>query len=106
MITAWSAHRPGQPAEDIYRNVGFGETAYDASIRDLAHTHNGMLARATADSLFYTANPRDFSNASWPVALVIAQLVLMLVGGAIVFAATHVRFSRPRARPQPIAQPA
>ena len=59
VMTAWSAHRPGQPAEDIYQNVGFGETAYDATMRDLAHTHNGILARATADGFFYTANPQD-----------------------------------------------
>ena len=100
---AWSAVRPGRPAEDIYQDVGFGETAYDASRRDVAQQHNGILARAAADGLFYTANPLDFANASWPVPEVIAQLGLMLLGAATVFAATHVRFPR-RARLNPIPQ--
>jgi len=104
---AWSAAQPGRPAEDIYRNVGFGETAYDASLRDIAQEHNGIIARAVADGFFYTANPQDFANASWPVPEVIAQLVLMLLGAAIVFAATHVRFRRPmRTRLKPIPQTA
>jgi AraC family transcriptional activator FtrA len=102
---AWSAAQPGRPAEDIYQNVGSGETAYDASLRDIAQEHNGSLAHAVADGLFYTANPQDFANASWPVPEVIAQLVLMLLGAAIVFAATHVRFPR-RVRLNPIPQPA
>jgi len=106
-VAAWSAFQPGRPAEDIYHNVGFGETAYDASVRDLAHTHNGILARAIADGLFYTANPQDFSNASWPVVETIAQLVLMLLGAALVFAATHVKFPRlDGTRLQPIPRPA
>ena len=105
VVAAWSAIQPGRPAEDIYRNVGFSETAYDSSLQDLAHTHNGILARAIADGLFYTANPQDFSNASWPVPEMIVQLVLMLLGAAIVFAATHVKFPR-RAHLQSIPQPA
>ena len=96
VMAAWSAHLPGQPAEDIYHNVGFGETAYDASVRDLAQTHDGILARAAADGLFYTANPQDFADARWPVDEVLAQLALMFLGAAIVFAASRVRVPRRR----------
>jgi len=32
--------------------VGSGETAYDASLQDLARTRGGILARITADTLF------------------------------------------------------
>lgn len=105
VISAWSAIQPGRPAEDPYTNVGSGETAYDATLRDLAHTRNGVHARAIADDLFYTANPQDFSNASLPVSEVLADLALMLLGAGIVFAATHVKFPR-RARLKTIPQPA
>jgi transcriptional regulator GlxA family with amidase domain len=54
---AWSAAEPGRRAEDIYQNVGIGETAYDASMRDLAQRHNVFLARAVADGLFYITDP-------------------------------------------------
>jgi putative intracellular protease/amidase len=94
VIAAWSALHPGRPVEDIYHNVGFGETAYDASIRDLAHTYGATLARGSADALFYTANPQDFTNASWPVNEVVAGLALMLLGAGIVFAASHIRIPR------------
>jgi len=104
---AWSAAQPGRPAEDIYQNVGSGETAYDVSLRDIAQEHNGSLAHAVADGLFYTANPQDFAHASWPVPEAIAQLVLMLLGAAMVFAATHVSFRRlVRTRLKPIPQTA
>jgi hypothetical protein len=38
VLAAWSAIQPRQPVEDIYQNVGSGETAYDASLRDLGIT--------------------------------------------------------------------
>jgi transcriptional regulator GlxA family with amidase domain len=104
-IAAWSAVQPERRAEDIYQNVGSGETAYDASLRDLARTHNAGVARAVGAGLFYTAAPQDFSDAAWPVSGALAVLALSLLGAAAVFAATHLK--RPRqARPQPGPLPA
>ena len=94
VMAAWSAHQAGPPAEDIYQKVGAGETAYDVTLRDLARTHDGILARATADGLFYTANSGDFVEARWPVNEVLAQTALMLIGAAMVFAASHIRIPR------------
>jgi hypothetical protein len=48
-IAAWSALQRGQPVDDIYQQVGHGQTAYDATLVDLARTHNGMLARVTGE---------------------------------------------------------
>jgi AraC family transcriptional regulator, transcriptional activator FtrA len=108
-IAAWSMFRPQQAVEDIYQNVGSGQTAYDATLVDLARIHNGSLARVTAEGLYYNAAPQVFSNsnsnASWPVSEVLAYLVLSLLGAAMVFVATHVKLPR-RTRLQPIPQPA
>jgi hypothetical protein len=105
-VTAWSILQPRQSVEDIYQNVGSGQTAYDATLVDLARVHNGTLARITAESLFYSAAPQDFANASRPVSEVLGCLALSLFGAASVFAATHVRLSRPRRRFTPFPQPA
>ena len=91
VIAAWTATQPNRPAEDIYQNVGFGESAYDVSLRDLARTHTGTLARAVADSLLYTAAPKTFSGASGPIDEVVAVVALMLLGAGVVFAVTHVK---------------
>ena len=107
VMAAWSALHPGQPAEDIYHSVGSDETAYDASIRELAQTHDGIFARGAADVLFYTANPQDFSNARLPVNEAVVGLALMLLGAILVFAASHIRIPRRRRlRLQSAPQPA
>jgi transcriptional regulator GlxA family with amidase domain len=100
---AWSATHSGQSALDIYPNVGIGETAYDASLQDLARVHNGILARAVADGLFFTTGPSDFSGAGWPVQPLLTAVALSLLGAATVFAITHPRLRRP-ARLQSVPQ--
>ena len=104
-VAAWSAVQPTRPVEDIYHNVGSGQTAYDASLRDLARTRNARVARAVTDGLFYTAAPQDFSDAAWPPSGALAALALSLLGAATVFTATHLK--RPRPTPlQPAPRPA
>jgi transcriptional regulator GlxA family with amidase domain len=105
VLAAWSAIQPRQSVEDIYQYVGAGETAYDASLRDLARTRSGILARITADTLFYAAGPQDFSDASWAPSEVLVAGVLMLLGAAVVFGASRLRLPR-RARLEPTPQPA
>jgi putative intracellular protease/amidase len=104
-LAAWSAIRPGRPAEDISRNVGSGETAYDAGLQDLARTRNAGVARAVAIGLFYAAASPDFPDAAWPVAEALTVVALGLLGAAAVFGATHIKLSR-RARSRPTPQPA
>ncbi|MBV9172261.1 MAG: DJ-1/PfpI family protein [Chloroflexi bacterium] len=94
VLATWSAVRPGQAVADIYRNVGSGETAYDASLRDLTRTRGGMLAHLVDDTLFYTALPQDFADAGAVPDELVVVLVLAVVGGALVFAATHLPVRR------------
>jgi hypothetical protein len=104
VLMAWSASQPGLSGEDIFQNVGSGETAYDASLRDLARTRSGILARLTTDTRFYAAVPQDFSDASWAPSEVLAAGALMLLGAAAVFGASHLSLPR-RAQLQPTAEP-
>jgi transcriptional regulator GlxA family with amidase domain len=82
VIAAWSAQTP---AEDIYAAVGSGRSAYDVSFADIAQQHNGSLARAMASGLFYSAAPRDFANANWPVSEAVALIALMLLAAGAVW---------------------
>lgn len=95
VVAAWSASRPRQLAEDLYRNVGPGQSAYDVSFADLARTHNAFIARTMAHILFYTTES-SFPDAAWPIREAVAQLALMLLGAAIVYAATRLRLPRQR----------
>jgi putative intracellular protease/amidase len=90
VVAAWSAVRPRQAAEDLYQNVGSGETAYDASLRDLARTRNASLAQAVEAALFYSANHSEFADAAWPIGEALAALALSAVGAAAVFAGIHL----------------
>jgi AraC family transcriptional regulator, transcriptional activator FtrA len=102
---AWLAIQRARPAVDLYRTVGHGESAYDVSFRDLAQTRNGLLAQHMANTLFYPADVAQVAGAAWPIRQGLALIGAMLAGAALVFAATHLRFTR-RARLQAIAQPA
>jgi hypothetical protein len=73
VVTDWSAMQPGRPAEDIYQAVGLGETAYDASLKDLAR-QNGVLARAEARGLVYRIDPSQLAETGWPVGQLLAPL--------------------------------
>ena len=69
---------------------GNSETStYDSSLRDMAETQNGVVARAVADGVFYSAATQDFEGAAWPVTQVVTYLMLSLIGAAIVFGATQ-----------------
>ena len=92
-VTAWSAIPSRKPAEDIYQKVGSGEGVYDATLQDLARTRNAGLAIGVAHALFYPGDSK-FQDAALPVSEVLTALTLSLLGAAVVFGATHVRFSR------------
>ena len=59
VIAAWSADTTHRTAEDIFQNVGKGETAYEATIEDLAQTQGATLARADAGSSSTSSIPPD-----------------------------------------------
>ena len=94
VLAAWSAANRGPAPEDIYQDVGRSETAYDATLQDLARTRHAAVAQTIAMSLFYPADSALFANAAWPFREVLAAVALMLLGAAVVFAATHVRAPR------------
>jgi hypothetical protein len=91
--------------EDIFQNVGNGETAYEATFEDLARTQGGSFARADASILFYVMDPTRLQRADWTIQDVLTPLLLSLLGAAAVYGATHLRVSR-RARLEAIPQPA
>jgi len=67
VLTAWSAGRNHPAIDDIYRHLGNGESAYDATLRDIARTRDGAVAQTIASSLFYPADAALFTDAAWPV---------------------------------------
>jgi putative intracellular protease/amidase len=62
-----------------------GVSAYDAMLRDLAQRHNGAVAQATANGVFFAADARDFAGAAWPVSQIVTFLTLSLCGAALAF---------------------
>jgi AraC family transcriptional activator FtrA len=82
VLAAWSTVRPGQLVEDVYRNVGSGETAYDASLRDLARTRGAVMAHIVANTLLYPAVPAEFSQARVLPSELLVFALLGLLGAA------------------------
>jgi hypothetical protein len=88
---AWSRERSRPAVEDIYGSAGAGGSAYDASLRELARAHNGFLAHAVADTVFYGASAQDFAEARWPVTEALTLLTLVLAGPAAVYGVGRLR---------------
>jgi transcriptional regulator GlxA family with amidase domain len=80
VVAAWSADQARRPVEDIFPNVGNGETAYQASFEDIARTHNRRLAVAEADLLFYAVDPTRVQGADWTAQDVLPPVLLSLLG--------------------------
>jgi len=105
VIAAWTADPSHRPAENIFQNVGKGETAYEAMFEDLARTQGAAFARADASILFYVINPGRLQGADWFVEDWLSPLLLGMLGAAVVYGITHLKLAR-RTRFQPIPQPA
>ncbi|MBV9603431.1 MAG: DJ-1/PfpI family protein [Chloroflexi bacterium] len=104
VLAAWSAGQGRPPAEDIYQSIGRGESAYEATLQDLARTRSGPLAQTIADTLFYQLGATQFAGAAWPIGDILAAAAFMLLGASVVFAVTHFnipRRTRMRVQPQP-----
>jgi putative intracellular protease/amidase len=96
VVAAWSSNQSRRPVDDIFQNVGKGETAYEATFEDLARTQGSSFARADASLLFYVIDATRLTGADSSVQDVLAPLLLSLLGAAAVYGATHLKFSRPR----------
>jgi transcriptional regulator GlxA family with amidase domain len=92
-VTAWNSLHPGRQAEAIQRTVGQGETAYDATIQDMARRYNGTVASATADILF-VPDAKLPADARLPIEPLAMPLLLGLLGIGLVFAISRIRFRR------------
>jgi hypothetical protein len=92
-IAAWNGLHPDRQAEAIQRTVGHGETAYEATVQDLARRYNRTVAAAMAAILFVpdTTLPADASLSIEPLAM---PLLLGLLGVGLVFALSRIRFRR------------
>jgi transcriptional regulator GlxA family with amidase domain len=82
-ITGWERLHPDRPVQDIHRNIGPGESAYDATLQDLAQRHNGMVAAAIARTMFVPTG--HLAGAAWPVEPIGLPLVLGLLGAGLVY---------------------
>ena len=105
VVAAWSFNQSHRPVDDIFQNIGQGETANEATFEDLARTQGSSFARADASILFYVIDPTRLKGADWSVQDVLTPPLLSLLGAAAVYGATHLKISR-RARLEPIPQPA
>src|SRR5438045_8499064 len=92
-VAAWNRRHPDRQAEAIHRNVGQGETAYDATLQDLAHHYNGRVASAIATVLFFPAETTS-PDASFSIESLATPLLLGLLGVGLVFALSRIRFRR------------
>jgi len=100
VIAAWSVDRPHTPVEDVFQNVGKGETAYDATFEDLAQTQGAALARADASLLYFVIDPARLQGTDWLGQDWLSPLLLAVVGVAFVYVVTHPKRAR-RTRFQP-----
>jgi AraC family transcriptional regulator, transcriptional activator FtrA len=93
-IAAWEWLHPNRPVQDIHRAVGQGESAYEATLRDLARSHNGMIALPIANALFVPTDSLRLTDARWPIEPIGAHLALGLLGVGLVFALRRVPLRR------------
>jgi transcriptional regulator GlxA family with amidase domain len=92
----WTAAHPDVLLDEMHRGVGRGESAYDATLRDMARTHNSVIATAMGMAMFYAAEGTDLSSPGIPVAPVLTPIGLAMLGlaGAILIG----RMARPGER--------
>lgn len=90
VVAAWSGIRPERAAEEIYRNVGRGETAYDATFKDLARGQNRAVALADAEILFYALDPSELPENGLVPAQLVTPVLLSLLGAVGVFGASRL----------------
>jgi transcriptional regulator GlxA family with amidase domain len=95
-VARWAQQRPEVPVEQIHRHVGTGESAYDATLKDMARTRSRMLATATGQALFYPTAQLQIDAAGWPVAPVAAPLTLSLLGVGLLAAIGRAKSGAPR----------
>jgi putative intracellular protease/amidase len=105
VIATWSADKTRPQAEDIFQNVGKGETAYEAMFEDLSRTQGATFARSDASILFYVIDPTRLQGADWFIQDWLSPLLLGMLGAALVYGVTHLKLAR-RTRFQPLPQPA
>jgi hypothetical protein len=96
-ITAWEQLRPDHLVEEVYRDVGHGVSAYEATLRDLARSHNGMVVLPIANGLLVPTDSLRLADAALPMEPIATHLLLGLLGTGLIFLATGIRLGR-RAR--------
>jgi transcriptional regulator GlxA family with amidase domain len=85
-LAGWTKVNPGMTVEQIHRGVGANESAYEATLKDIARTQNAIVAGAVGQAMFYPTERLQFADAGWPVAPVFAPLTVALLGVGLVYA--------------------
>jgi transcriptional regulator GlxA family with amidase domain len=98
---AWARARWGLPLDEIHANVGAGEFAYDATLRDIARTRGSELALIAAQILFVPADHLLLASAAGSLDLLVRPLMLSLLGVVLLAGLLVVPGRGRRARPAP-----
>jgi hypothetical protein len=93
-IEAWEQLRPDRPVHDVQRDVGHGESAYEASLRDLARSHNALVVMPIANGLLVPTDSLRLNDAAWPIQPIGTHLLLGLLGVGLVLLISRVPLRR------------
>jgi transcriptional regulator GlxA family with amidase domain len=84
-IVAWSQVHPELRVDEIHRNVGAGESAHDATVRDMARTHNASAAKGVAEGMYIPTDQLQIADGGVPTSPLLAPFVLSLVATGAVY---------------------
>jgi hypothetical protein len=93
-IAAWEQLRPDRPVQDVYRDVGPGGSAYEATLRVLARHHNGMIVVPIANGLNVPTDTLRLADAAWPIQPIGTHPGLGPLGVALVLLISRVPLRR------------
>ena len=95
VVASWSQARPGRPAADLFEAVGHSETAYDATLKDIAQRQSPTLAKSVGTGLFYPFDELQPGGVRPAIGEVLTPLALSLAGALGVFATSRLLRARP-----------
>jgi transcriptional regulator GlxA family with amidase domain len=91
---AWNRLHPDRPVQEVHRDVGHGVSAYEATLRDLSRSHNGMVVLPIANGLNVPTDTLNLTDAAWPIEPIGTHLFLGFVGVGLVVLVGRIRLRR------------
>jgi transcriptional regulator GlxA family with amidase domain len=93
-IATWDQLRPDRPVQDVHPDVGPGGSAYEATLRDLARYHNGMIVVPIANGRNVPIDTLRLTGSAWPIEPIGTHLGLGLLGVGLVLLVSRVPLLR------------